>query len=100
MDLDKQNANPTILNPSDLPSRRRTSAVHRRDHGGSGLFDDLIPQYNYLNDPFEQPVSSSDSDDDAVEAIDEQEVYGEPQRPSAPCSCADGPVYRPHFFHL
>lgn len=75
-DSDKQNANPTILNPSDLPSRRRESTVKRHDEGGTGLFDDLIPQYNYLHDPFEQPVTSSDSDDDAVEDIDEQEVYG------------------------
>jgi hypothetical protein len=76
MDLDKQNANPTILNPSDLPSRRREAPVKRRDDGGTGLFDDLIPPYNSLNDPFDHSVSSSDSDDDAVEHIDEQEVYG------------------------
>lgn len=76
MDVDKQNANPTILSLSDLPSRRRESNVKRRDDGGTGLFDDLIPQYSYLDDPFEQPLSSSDSDDDSVEDIDEQEVYG------------------------
>ncbi|KAJ4345783.1 uncharacterized protein N0V89_011918 [Didymosphaeria variabile] len=72
---DKQNANPTILSLSDLPSRRRESNVKRRDDGATGLFDDLIPQYSYLNDPFEQPLSSSDSDDGSVEDIDEQEVY-------------------------
>ncbi|KAK7191550.1 hypothetical protein DPSP01_004838 [Paraphaeosphaeria sporulosa] len=72
---DKQNANPTILSLSDLPSRRRGSNVKRRDDGGTGLFDGLIPQYSYLNDPFEHPLSSSDSDDDSVEDIDEQEVY-------------------------
>ncbi|KAF1975678.1 hypothetical protein BU23DRAFT_457542 [Bimuria novae-zelandiae CBS 107.79] len=75
MDADKQNANPTILSLSDLPSRRRESNVRRRDDGGTGLFDDLIPQYSYLNDPFEQPLSSSDSDDGSVEDIDEQEVF-------------------------
>jgi hypothetical protein len=79
---DKQNANPTILSLSDLPSRRRGSNVRRRDDGGTGLFDDLIPQYDYLNDPFEQPLSSSDSDDDSVEDIDEQEVYGAFKGPS------------------
>jgi hypothetical protein len=73
---DKDNANPTILNPSDLPSRRRDSTVKRRDDGGSGLFDDLIPRYNYLSDPFDESVSASDSDDDAVDNIDEQEIYG------------------------
>lgn len=75
MDLDKQNANPTILNPSDLPSRRQDANLKRRDDGGTGLFDNLIPQYSYLNDPFDEPLSSSDSDDDTVEDIDQQEVY-------------------------
>jgi len=73
---DKDNANPTILNPSDLPSRRSEEAVKRRDDGGSGLFDDLVPRYNYLSDPFEESVSASESDDDVVENIDEQEIYG------------------------
>ena len=81
MDADKQNANPTILSLSDLPSRRRESNVKRRDDGGTGLFDNLIPQYSYLNDPFERPPSSNDSDDGSVEDIDEQEVYGAFQGP-------------------
>ncbi|KAF2831624.1 hypothetical protein CC86DRAFT_391143 [Ophiobolus disseminans] len=72
---DKDNANPTILNPSDLPSRRSQSAAKARDDGGSGLFDDLIPRYNYLSDPFDDPLSDSDVDGDAVESIDEQEIY-------------------------
>lgn len=75
MDPDKDNANPTILNPSDLPSRRRESSAKKREDGGTGLFDDLIPVYTYLNDPFNQPASPSDSDDDSVEDIDEQEIY-------------------------
>ncbi|KAF1839889.1 uncharacterized protein K460DRAFT_411208 [Cucurbitaria berberidis CBS 394.84] len=75
MDIDKDNANPTILNPSDLPSRRRESTGRRRDDGGTGLFNDLIPRYNYLSDAFDDPVSPTDSDDDAREDIDEQEIY-------------------------
>jgi len=75
MDPDKDNANPTILNPSDLPSRRQESSAKKREDGGTGLFDDLIPVYTYLNDPFDQPASPSDSDDDSVEDIDEQEIY-------------------------
>jgi hypothetical protein len=77
MEIDKDNANPTILNPSDLPSRRRESSVKKREDGGTGLFDDLVPAYNYMSDPFERPLSSDDSDDDSVEDIDEQEIYGE-----------------------
>lgn len=84
MDPDKDNANPTILNPSDLPSRRRESSVKKREGAGVGLFDDLIPPYSYLNDPFDAPQSSDDSDDGSVEDIDEQEIYGEPECP--PCA--------------
>jgi len=75
MDIDKDNANPTILNASDLPSRRRESAAKKRADGGTGLFDNLVPAYSYLNDPFDQPLSSSDEEDDALEEIDEQEIY-------------------------
>lgn len=88
---DKDNANPTILNPSDLPSRRSETTVKRRDNGSTGLFDNLIPRYNYLNDPFEEAVSASDSEDDgddvAVESIDEQEIYGAP-----PLTCLHVPA--------
>jgi len=97
MDPDKDNANPTILNASDLPSRRREAPVRRRDDGGTGLFDDLIPPYNYLNDPFHHAVSPSDSDgdsDDALEHIDEQEVYGESR------TCGHGSHCSPPQPHL
>tara|TARA_R110002003_G_scaffold114_10_gene9880 strand:+ start:267 stop:575 length:309 start_codon:yes stop_codon:yes gene_type:complete len=97
---DKDNANPTILNPSDLPSRRSAAAATKREDGSSGLFDALIPRYNYLSDPFDEAVSASDSDDDAVENIDEQEIYGAPtrlpflQHPPTP---TDRLHDRPHF---
>lgn len=89
---DKQNANPTILSLSDLPSRRRQSAVKRRDHGGTGLFDALVPRCSPLHDPFEQPTSPADySDDDSVDDIDEQEVYGASQ-PRLQCCCPAMPT--------
>lgn len=98
MDLDKQNANPTILNPSDLPSRRPGSGVKRREDGGTGLFDHLIPEYSYLNDPFENSYSSSDSDDGSVEDIDEQEVYG---TFTVTLSNIQSLIHsRPHLIHL
>jgi hypothetical protein len=84
MERSKDNANPTILNASDLPSRRRELSERKREDGGTGLFDGLVPAYNYLNDPFDGPLSSSDSDDDSVDDIDEQEIYGETSRP---CPC-------------
>jgi metal-sulfur cluster biosynthetic enzyme len=75
-----ENANPTILNSSDLPSRHREGASKKRKDGGTGLFDGLIPAYGYPYDPFElqsavSDTSSEHSDDDVIEAIDEQEVY-------------------------
>lgn len=78
MELDKDNANPTILNPSDLPSRRRDLPPKQRGDGGIGLFDGLVPTFY---DPFLGPNPESDasdassSDDDEVEDIDEQEIY-------------------------
>ncbi|CBX95659.1 similar to cytoplasmic protein required for cell viability [Plenodomus lingam JN3] len=80
MELDKDNANPTILNPSDLPSRRRESTGRRQQSGGAGFITDLIPRYSPFSDPFDAPVSATDSDnddddDETSEAIDEQEIY-------------------------
>ena len=104
MDVDKQNVNPTILNASDLPSRRREAPARSRDDGGSGLFDTLIPRYNYLNDPFDHVDSSSDtasdevssgSDDDIPEYIDEQEVYGESCASPATQAPSCSPMFRP-----
>lgn len=75
MEADKDNANPTIINPSDLPSRRRSTPTTKR----RGIFDPLAPAYPSLADPFSSPETSSvssESDDDEVrEEIDEQEVY-------------------------
>jgi hypothetical protein len=107
---DKDNANPTILNASDLPSRRSDATARRRDDGGTGLFDDLVPRYNYLSDPFEAPLSASDSDDDVVEGIDEQEIFGaharpgacpiHPHAPAVSRARADHSHDRPHLHHL
>lgn len=78
MDPDKDNANPTILNASDLPSRRETDATQPRADGGTGLFDGLVPLRSYVEDPFESYISSSEDDmaEDDVEEIDAQEIYG------------------------
>lgn len=109
MDADKDNSNPTILNASDLPSRRQENAVAKREDGGTGLFDDLIPAYSYMNDPFELPTSPSDSsEDDSVEEIDEQEIYGTqiiptpvPVPPQHRCPGSDILTRaRPHLHHM
>lgn len=70
----KDNANPTIINPSDLPSRRRSVPTAKRP----GIFDSLVPAYPNFADPLSSPEASSissESDDEAREEIDEQEVY-------------------------
>lgn len=76
MDPGKDNANPTILNPDDLPRRRRSTPSTETKRG---IFDALAPAYPSLADP---AVSSpevlsdlSDDDDNTREEIDEQEVY-------------------------
>ncbi|GAB7347409.1 hypothetical protein MBLNU459_g4334t1 [Dothideomycetes sp. NU459] len=89
MDSSKDNANPAILNPSDLPSRRRNSLTTKTK--SSGLFDGLIPDYAHYDafapsspsaNSASEPSSSDDDeneggggDDDEVEAIDEQEIF-------------------------
>jgi len=92
---DPLNANPTILNASDLPTRRRrrpssqTSSKH-----AFGLFASSVPSSTYLSDPFSTSLpslassdseSDNDADDNDVEPIDEQEIYGEtsPRLPPA-----------------
>jgi hypothetical protein len=75
MDDDVQNANPTILNASDLPSRGREDKTKPRKDGGSGLFDALLPTF-YPYDESDSHPSSSDDEDDTAQDIDEQEIYG------------------------
>jgi len=72
------NANPTILNPSDLPTRRRRASSQTSSKPHSFLFD-AVPSATY-NDPFSHNASlSSDSENDddggGPEPIDEQEIY-------------------------
>ena len=73
------NANPTIRNASDLPSRRRQASPHSSSKTSLGLFASTVPASAYAPDPF-TPLTSSESensdDDDTVEPIDEQEIYG------------------------
>ena len=77
MDDDLQNANPTILNASDLPSRRRESTIKQRKDGSTGLFDSIVPSFGYPYSASDASLSASDSEeDDSREEIDEQEIYG------------------------
>jgi len=89
MELD--NANPTILNVSDLPSNRQ----RRREKGDGpkkqGVQEILMARPSYSLDPFylsdfsDGDSSDADSDDSTLEPIDEQEIYGKPH--SLDCEC-------------
>ncbi len=74
------NANPTVRNASDLPSRRRQGKTEAPSKFPKGLFASTVPASAYLPDPFSPSTSSdselSDEDDGGVEPIDEQEIYG------------------------
>jgi hypothetical protein len=72
------NANPTILSASDLPSHRQKRKGRDATSRGHGLRDVLMAKPIYGHDPFYLPdFSDTDSDDSTVEPIDEQEIYGE-----------------------
>ena len=88
MDANKDNANPTVLDPSDLPSRRRSvpsAATSRR--GIFDIFPGTTAAYPHPHPPitalsesgFDSAGDSAASDDDEAEEmreeIDAQEVY-------------------------
>lgn len=78
------NANPTILSLSSLPSRGQKQALVRR--GPESKYDDvLFPKHVGSWDPFRNvsswPSDPEDDDDDDIgelneEPIDQQEIYG------------------------
>lgn len=72
------NANPTILSASQLPTRQKKAAPRK---GPDTKFDDALSRPAYLSRPFcdvDVPWARGDVGDDgfADEAIDEQEIYG------------------------
>jgi hypothetical protein len=95
--VELDNANPTILSISELPSHRQ------RRKGGEdsptkkhGIRDILMAKPTYTMDPFYlSDFSDTDSDDSTVEPIDEQEIYGEPSESSFLCSFCLGSLLRP-----
>ena len=74
------NANPTILSASQLPTRQK-KALPRR--GPESRYDDVVfAKPSYLSAPFcassalAWSSANDGSDEFAAEAIDEQEIYG------------------------
>lgn len=73
-----QNANPTILNVSEISRRREKRKV--RDYSSKengGIQSIMMAKPSYAMDPFYlSDFSDEDSDDSGLEPIDEQEIYG------------------------
>ena len=86
MDTDKDNANPTILSASQLPTRQKKKRPARE--GPDTKYSDIVlakPAYlaRWPSDGQSQPgaseswIGSDDGDDEFTEEpIDEQEIYG------------------------
>jgi len=82
---DLQNPSPIIINPSDLPTRRRKSSLGTTTTTtkNPSSFSFPLPSYHpdpfasYLSSPAASPTSASTSpsDDEEGEEIDEQEIF-------------------------
>ena len=71
------NANPTILSVSELPTHRRKKAKEASTNKHS-IRDVLMATPSYAIDPFYMSeFPDTDSDDSTVAPIDEQEIYGQ-----------------------
>jgi len=71
------NANPTILSESELPSHRQRRRGNDVGPKKQSLRDVLIAKPSFEMDPFYMSeFSDTDSDDSTMEPIDEQEIYG------------------------
>ncbi|KAK3990843.1 hypothetical protein QBC44DRAFT_58273 [Cladorrhinum sp. PSN332] len=64
-----QNANPTILNVSQLPSRHSKAVAPRS--GPDSAFDSVL----YPKQPWLSSFSSSDEEDEDASPIDEQDIF-------------------------
>lgn len=71
------NANPTILSVSELPTRRQRRQRKEQPKKG-GIRDMFYGKPEWEMDPYYTlEYSDADSDDSAIEPIDEQEIYGQ-----------------------
>ncbi|KAI1345356.1 FAM96B protein [Xylaria sp. FL0043] len=79
--MDKDNANPTILNVSELPTRqnKKKPAAAFPGKDADVELDIILRRPEYLSAPFcDVPWASDDTDSDdgfTIEPIDEQEIY-------------------------
>jgi hypothetical protein len=75
--VELDNANPTILSVSELPSHRQRRRQKEDSSNKHGIHDLLMGKPSYALDPFYMSdFSDTDSDDSSVEPIDVHEIYG------------------------
>lgn len=87
--MDKDNANPTILTASQLPTRQQARRKTSSPGPDAKLTGVVVRKPLFLSDPFCDVAWSdaSESDDDdffTVEPIDEQEIYGKSEPRHSP----------------
>lgn len=73
------NANPTVLNVADLPTRRGKGGLGSKKTAGSEIQQLMQIKSHYMMQDIDlsDPESAPESDEEAaVEPIDEQEIYG------------------------
>lgn len=98
------NANPTVLNASELPTRRGKSHDAPAKQESDSIMSLMQPTTNpamqiYLDD--EESLSGSDNDDGEEEPIDEQEIFGMCNLASSACIArSDGHARRSHLYHI
>ncbi|KAI0392229.1 FAM96B protein [Xylariaceae sp. FL0594] len=77
--MDKDNANPTILNVSELPTRQNRRKAKYVNKGTDSELEIILRRPEYLTAPFyDAPWASDDTESDdefTIEPIDEQEIY-------------------------
>ncbi|RYO82463.1 hypothetical protein DL766_007401 [Monosporascus sp. MC13-8B] len=76
--MEKDNANPTILNTSQLPTRQKKRRTVSQKGTADKLGDLLLRKFDYPSPPFPDITWSDDtdsSDEFTVEPIDEQEIF-------------------------
>jgi hypothetical protein len=73
------NANPTVLNATDLPTRRGREGATQKKVAGSEIQEllEMKSRYIFQDSDLSDPGSEVESDEDVTaEPIDEQEIYG------------------------
>jgi len=79
MEKKKDNANPLILNVSELPTRNH-KRKNKAPSSKQQVVKDMLSAKLCSADPFDLSDFSDSDSDDSVEPIDEMEIYGKLSR--------------------